>query len=115
MSGSRRVRRERQTIAAMIGMRCKALHGPVSGLCDECRGLLRYAEGRIDRCSFGDGKPVCNRCPVHCYSPPMREGVRAVMRFSGPRMMLSHPVLAALHLVDSAWFGHGKRRTSPSR
>jgi hypothetical protein len=112
MRGSRRIRREKQTIAAMIVMRCRALHGPQYGSCDDCSGLLRYAEGRIDRCVFGDSKPVCNRCSVHCYSPRMREEVRAVMRFSGPRMMLAHPVLAALHLADGVRFGHGKRATS---
>jgi hypothetical protein len=30
----------------------------------------------------------------------MREEIRDVMRFAGPRMMLFHPVLGALHMVD---------------
>lgn len=31
----------------------------------------------------------------------MREKIRAVMRFSGPRMLLVHPVLAVRHLLES--------------
>lgn len=31
----------------------------------------------------------------------MREKIRQVMRFSGPRMLLYHPVLANWHLVCS--------------
>ena len=30
----------------------------------------------------------------------MRERVREVMRYSGPRMLWRHPVLAAAHLMD---------------
>jgi hypothetical protein len=31
----------------------------------------------------------------------MREQVRSVMRYSGPRMLASHPLLAAAHLIDA--------------
>ena len=31
----------------------------------------------------------------------MREQIRRVMRFSGPRMLLYHPVLAVWHLICS--------------
>ena len=31
----------------------------------------------------------------------MREQIRQVMRFSGPRMLLYHPVLAVWHLICS--------------
>ncbi len=36
---------------------------------------------------------------MHCYRPEMRQRVRDVMIFAGPRMLLRHPVLALLHLV----------------
>ena len=53
--------------------------------------MLIYATARLDRCKFGDGKTKCHKCPVHCYRPDMREKIREVMRFSGPRMMFYHP------------------------
>jgi hypothetical protein len=69
-------------------------------LCLECSELLDYALARLDRCPFQDNKPTCAKCPVHCYKPDMREKVRVVMRYAGPRMLRRHPVLAVLHLVD---------------
>lgn len=101
MSASlRRLDREKRTIRVMIGMYCRAHHTPASPLCPECAELLDYAVARTDRCRFGADKPTCANCPVHCYKPAMRERVRTVMRYAGPRMLLRHPVLALLHLWD---------------
>ena len=62
--------------------------------------LLAYARVRLDKCRYGTEKPTCANCPTHCYKPAMRERVREVMRYSGPRMLRKHPVLAVAHLVD---------------
>jgi hypothetical protein len=109
---SPRVRREKKTVAVMVGMYCRAHHSPGGevGLCPHCRGLLTYAEDRIDRCVFRDSKPTCNRCPVHCYARGMREQVKSVMRYAGPRMMGAHPVLAVMHLADGLRHRGGERR-----
>ena len=61
--------------------------------------LASYSEERLDRCQFGNGKPTCRKCPVHCYKPDMREMIREVMRFSGPRMIFRHPIAAIRHLA----------------
>ena len=94
---SRRVRREKQTVGVMIGMWCRSAHGSREALCTDCSRLLAYAESRIDSCRFGSAKPACNRCTVHCYAAARRAEIRAVMRFAGPRMLVSHPVHALLH------------------
>ncbi len=93
--------REKKTVAAMIGLYCRAHHPGFRQPCPECRQLLGYALLRIERCRFGAAKPVCSRCRVHCYAPGPREQIRRVMRFAGPRMLLSHPLLALLHLLDA--------------
>ena len=85
----------------MIRIYCRAHHGAAKDLCGDCAGLLSYAEGRIEKCPFGTDKPVCNQCTVHCYQPEMRERVRAVMRYAGPRMIGRHPLLAIRHLIRS--------------
>ena len=36
-------------------------------------------------------------------TPEMREKIRQVMRFSGPRMLLYHPALALWHVACSVW------------
>lgn len=104
-----RLRREQRTVEAMIGIFCRDLHRPRFGLCQECRSLRAYAEERLARCPFGASKPTCANCTVHCYHGEMRERVRSVMRYAGPRMLFRHPVLTLLHLY---W---DSRRTEPSR
>lgn len=71
------------------------------GLCEECSALLDYARRRLERCPYGVDKPTCAHCTTHCYRPALREQVREVMRYAGPRMAKEHPLLAAAHLIDS--------------
>lgn len=97
-----RIRQEKRTIEAMLAIYCQDLHGgrEGGGLCPACLRLQVYSQRRLDRCPFQEKKPVCNHCEVHCYSETMRERVREVMRYAGPRMPLRHPWLALLHLID---------------
>ena len=108
----RRLAREEKTIAAMIALYCRDHHekdaGELArtpgdgrdGLCSECDELLEYARLRLEKCRYGADKPTCANCETHCYKPAMRERIREVMRYSGPRMLKHHPVLAVTHLVD---------------
>ena len=70
-----------------------------SPLCPECAALLDYAHRRLDSCRFGNDKPSCRKCPVHCYRADMRERIRTVMRWAGPRMIFRHPMAATRHLL----------------
>lgn len=96
-----RIIRERKTIAAMSKIYCKDHHGlPYGELCQECMELLNYAFYRLEKCPYQEKKPTCANCPIHCYKPEMRERVKNMMRYSGPRMLIHHPVLAIAHLLD---------------
>lgn len=105
-----RLRREWRTLEAMIVVYCHGRHGGSRrALCAECRELREYAHERLVRCPFGEDKPTCANCKVHCYRAAMRERVRDVMRFAGPRMLARHPYLALMHLwVDG-------RRPAPEK
>jgi predicted amidophosphoribosyltransferase len=92
--------RERTTVEAMIRLHCRGRHAGGRELCGACRDLLEYAQKRLDTCPFQEGKPTCAKCPVHCYRRDMREQVRVVMRYAGPRMLYRHPLLALWHLLD---------------
>jgi len=108
----RRLAREAKTIAAMIALYCRDHHetgqdagvagdaAQTSALCPDCAELLAYARLRLEKCRYGAGKPTCANCETHCYRPQMRERVREVMRYSGPRMLTRHPLLAVAHLAD---------------
>ena len=95
-----RLRRERETVAAMIRLYCRA-HHEGEPPCAACAELLAYADERLDKCPFGEEKPTCSKCRVHCYRPDMRARITEVMRYAGPRMAVHHPVKALRHLLDS--------------
>jgi len=99
-SARKRLARESRTMAAMIGCYCEGHHHANAALCPECRQLLDYAALRLERCRFGAEKPVCAKCPVHCYQRVWREQTRAVMRYAGPRMLWQHPILSLRHWLD---------------
>ena len=93
--------REKKVVSKMIALYCKKRHRTKRGLCPACAALDAYARQRSDRCPFMESKTFCSNCKVHCYKPEMREQIRAVMRFSGPRMLLYHPVMAIRHVIES--------------
>jgi len=95
-----RLYREKVTIAKMVKLYCRLVHLSNGEMCEECNELLNYAHKRIDLCQYSVDKPVCNKCPIHCYKKDMREKIRQVMRFSGPRMIRYHPFLAIMHILD---------------
>jgi hypothetical protein len=99
-SAKDRINREKKTIKRMIGICCRDRHHSQRTMCPECRQLLEYAMERSDRCPYGVNKPTCGKCPIHCYEPAMRERIRSIMRYAGPRMLIYHPVLAILHFLD---------------
>lgn len=90
--------KEQQTIEKMILLYCKKNHH-TSKLCPECQKLLDYAKARSRRCPFMEEKTFCAHCKVHCYKPEMRERIRQVMRYSGPRMLIYDPKTALWHML----------------
>jgi hypothetical protein len=92
--------REKKTVMTMIKIFCRNKHGNKLELCNECEVLLAYATKRLDACHYGDDKSDCQSCPTHCYSKLMKEKIKEVMRFSGPRMFIPHPYLSLMHFVD---------------
>lgn len=93
--------REKAMVSEMIALYCKKQHGRKNGLCSECKALDTYARQRSDKCPFMETKTFCSNCKVHCYKPEMQEKIRTVMRFSGPRMIFHHPVVAVRHILET--------------
>lgn len=93
--------REKKMVSEMIALYCRKNHGTRGTLCPECAALNLYAQQRSDKCPFMETKTFCSNCKVHCYKPEMREKIRAVMRFSGSRMIFHHPVAAIRHVIET--------------
>ena len=100
MADGPRIKREKKTIDAMVRLYCSKHHETDNELCQECNELHNYAMLRLSKCPFQENKSTCGKCLVHCYKPDMKEKVAKVMRYSGPRMLLHHPVLALHHVFD---------------
>lgn len=99
--------REKAVVSEMVVLYCRKQHGRKNGLCPECEALAAYAGQRSDKCPFMETKTFCSNCKVHCYKHAnpeigieMRGKIRAVMRFSGPRMIFRHPVMAVRHVLE---------------
>lgn len=90
---------EFKTVSAMVAIYCRDHHQQTTGLCQQCRALLNYAETKLDRCPYGQSKPTCNKCPIHCYKPEQKQQMKQIMRYAGPRMLLPHPWLSIRHLL----------------
>ena len=87
---------EKRILALMVESYCRKKHGAET-LCADCSALIDYAVVRLDKCVFGDEKPACQYCPIHCYQPAMRAKIREVMRWAGPRMIFIYPRSAIRH------------------
>lgn len=93
--------REQKMVSQMIGLYCKRKHHTKDGLCPECAILDAYARQKSEKCPFMETKTFCSNCRVHCYRADMRERIREVMRFSGPRMLFYHPLAAIRHALET--------------
>lgn len=91
--------KEKKTVGTMIHLYCNAKHGTTNALCAPCAELNKYAQKRLSKCVYGEDKPTCQKCPVHCYSSEMRNRIKEVMAYSGPRMIFHKPALALSHLI----------------
>lgn len=89
-----RIEQEKKTVRQMVEIYCHGKKHVSKWLCEDC-----YAYQRLDHCKFGENKPTCKKCPIHCYKPDMKEKMREVMRYAGPRMMWYHPIAAIRHII----------------
>lgn len=87
-----KIKKEKDISKAMISLYCTKNHGTIKELCEDCSSLLEYSWKKLDICKFGDAKTSCKKCPIHCYQDSMREKIRKVMRFSGPRLLFYRPI-----------------------
>ena len=106
---------EKRLIPEMIRMYCRGNHKEsrkeegVKGkeLCSKCKELTEYAAFRLEKCPFKKNKGFCSFCKIHCYKPEYQAEMKKVMRYSGPRMLFTHPIFALSHVA--AMLKHKKR------
>lgn len=98
--------REKAMVSDMIRVYCKGNHVAYDKknkrLCKECQALDDYARMRSEKCPFMETKTFCSNCKVHCYKPEMRQRIKEVMCYSGPRMLFVHPIACIRHLAETS-------------
>lgn len=97
----RRLKRDDETVMAMAELYCRGhrhMRTPGQRLCPECAETVQYAQARTHACPHKH-QGTCDTCSIQCYKPEMRQRIRTIMAYSGPRMMLHHPIMAIRHLA----------------
>lgn len=91
---------ECKTIEEMIKIYCRGnKHKHTDRMCKQCGIMLEYSKDKLYKCKYADAKPTCRKCPVHCYSKEKRLMIKQIMRYSGPFMILYHPLLAFKYIL----------------
>lgn len=93
---------EFNTVTAMIDLYCLKHHQINANKfqrCTDCEQFRSYVKHRLDRCPYGENKPSCKQCPIHCYRPQQKVNSQTIMRYSGPKMIVKHPIMAIRHLI----------------
>jgi len=80
---------EKKVVTRMVSIYCRSAHDAKEPPCEECKIVLDYALQRLERCPFGEEKPTCASCPIHCYKHDMRLKIKEVMRTAGPPYVVS--------------------------
>jgi hypothetical protein len=94
------IRKEKDTVSRMIELYCRKKHRRKE-LCEECTALKNFAHKRLSLCPFGEDKGACSNCSVHCYKSEYRIKIKAVMHYTGPWMLVYHPVFSVKHLISN--------------
>lgn len=93
---------EQKLVDEMIRLYCRKKHRSEQGrLCQDCQRLSDYAREKVGRCPFMESKTFCSNCKVHCYNTTMRETIREVMKYCGPRLIFYHPWIAISHIFST--------------
>jgi hypothetical protein len=114
---ARRLRRDLKLLITFVAIRCRDCHPDADKellslkthnvsalssrevrLCGECSRLLGHALVKRAHCPY-DPKPMCKKCPTHCYSRQHRAEMREVMRYSGRKLVMSGRLDYLYHLL----------------
>lgn len=94
-----KIEKEKEIVRLMIIKYCKG-HKHLDPPCEDCNELIEYVEEKVDLCPFMETKTYCSNCKLHCYNLEKRGKIKETMRYSGPRMIFSNPIITIDHLYQ---------------
>ncbi len=112
--------KEKNLIPVMINKYCRGRHKDnrkelgikQRDFCPKCKELRDYALFRLEKCPFKVHKKFCSFCKIHCYQPNMRDEIKKVMKYSGPRLIFSHPIFSISHVIQMIHYKRKLKKTS---
>ncbi len=91
---------EKRLISEMIAYYCQKKHGSAAGRPWEgCLKTEGYAHPRLGPRPVTGDKNLFSPCAGHRYAPRRGGRIREVMRYSGPHMLIRHPLLVVRHAL----------------
>lgn len=101
--------KEKENIRKTFGVYCNTNHGTTDGkLCPKCTATLTTAMLRINRCPYGIGKPICDRCETPCFGEKTTNEFLEIMKGGQKKMLLSHPMMTVKHKLASLGVDYAK-------
>ena len=101
--------KDMRTLEAMGRMYCKKFHQDAAkdeaGLCTECRQTVNATAQRTQACPFNH-EGNCQDCPIKCQRGDAQDRIKAIMKYSAPRMLFAHPAMTLRYLQRKI---HGKK------
>lgn len=103
------VLKEKENIRKTFGAYCNAHHETSNDkLCSKCTALLTNVMLKIQRCPYGFGKPICDKCETPCFGENLTKDFLEVMNTGQKKMRFSHPVMAIKHKIASLGMDYAK-------
>lgn len=99
---------DERTLRRMHHLFCRNFHNSQrlrSPLCQSCKSLLDYSLKQTDACKWKKLGRLCSNCNVHCFEESKRQEILQVMKFAGPRLLLTNPFLAIRYLLQKSMQG----------
>ena len=101
--------KEKENIRKTFSAYCNANHSTKDGkLCAKCTATLTSALLKINRCPYGIGKPICDRCETPCFGEKTTNEFLEIMKSGQKKMMLSHPIMAVKHKLAGLGVDYAK-------
>ena len=107
-----RITQQKNTIEIMVKLYCAKNHSGDNEVCPDCREVLDYALTRVSNCRYGENKPNCGDCKTCCYKKDMKSKITHIMKYSGPRLLVHHPRVALVHILDKFRYRPQENRSS---
>ena len=93
--------REKQMVSQMIALYCRRNHHTKGGPLPRLRSAERLRPPALRSLPVHGDENLLFQLPGTLLQAGDAGKIRAVMRFSGPRMILYHPVAAVRHVVET--------------